>query len=246
MAHQSQSLGQFIRQRRQQLGLTQEKLAERVGDKVTQAEISRLERGKVALPRRPRMQQLAVALEVPLGVLLARLGWTGSGDIQAAASERTISTAELQSSIDELQADNDHLRASLLDLLRENAALVGLTADPELPDLEEATRRRLGSMLSSGDTAAVVVDTQGAVILRNDAYVTMFAGEPTMIDSSSVQVPHDATPLQRAARRERFSMVFGLTQFGTTTWYWAEGKPMADNEGLPLAVVTIRRILAPR
>jgi hypothetical protein len=41
-------------------------------------------------------------------------------------------------------------------------------------------------------------------------------------------------------------MAFGLDQFGSRTWYWAEGKPMATNEGIPLGVITIRRISGPR
>ncbi|HEV2073822.1 MAG TPA: helix-turn-helix transcriptional regulator [Thermomicrobiales bacterium] len=68
-------LGQFIRERRVELGLTQEQLAERVGDNVRQAEISRLERDRVSLPRRARMERLAKALEVSLGTLLLRTGW---------------------------------------------------------------------------------------------------------------------------------------------------------------------------
>jgi transcriptional regulator with XRE-family HTH domain len=132
-----QSLGQFIRSRRLELGLTQEQLAARVGEHVAQAEISRLERDKVALPRRPRMEHLAVALEIPLGVLLARSGWTAADDIPASALENAASNAEFQASIEELQANNDHLRASLLDLLRENAVLMGLSVDPESPTLRK-------------------------------------------------------------------------------------------------------------
>ncbi|MDQ3541528.1 MAG: helix-turn-helix domain-containing protein, partial [Chloroflexota bacterium] len=63
------SLGQVIRSRRVELGLTQQQLAERIGDSVEQSEVSRLERDQVALPRRPRMEQLARALEIPVGVL---------------------------------------------------------------------------------------------------------------------------------------------------------------------------------
>ena len=72
------TLGQVIRRRRMELGLTQEELAERVGDGVRQAEISRLERDRVTLPRRARLEQIAQALQLPLGVLLARSGWVGA------------------------------------------------------------------------------------------------------------------------------------------------------------------------
>ncbi len=75
------TLGQLIRERRMELNLTQEELAERVGEGVRQSEISRLERNRVALPRRHRMEALAVALEIPVGVLLARSGWSGAEEI---------------------------------------------------------------------------------------------------------------------------------------------------------------------
>lgn len=76
----STSLGSFIRERRQELGLTQEQLAERIGVNVRQAEVSRLESGRIALPRRERMELLAAALEVSLGELLVRSGWMDEGD----------------------------------------------------------------------------------------------------------------------------------------------------------------------
>jgi transcriptional regulator with XRE-family HTH domain len=71
----SEGLGNFVRQRRMDLGLTQEQLAELVGQNVTQAEISRLERGYVVLPRRDRLDALATALQVSLGMLLIQSGW---------------------------------------------------------------------------------------------------------------------------------------------------------------------------
>jgi transcriptional regulator with XRE-family HTH domain len=70
-----QTLGTFIRERRQDMGLTQEELAERVGDGVRQAEISRLEHNQISMPRRTRLEQLAAALDVSLGELLIRTGW---------------------------------------------------------------------------------------------------------------------------------------------------------------------------
>ncbi len=241
-----QSLGQYIRSRRLELGLTQEQLAARVGESVSQAEISRLERDKVALPRRPRMEHLAVALDVSLGVLLMRSGWSGSGDVPFSALEAVSSNAELQASIDELQANNDHLRASLLDLLRENASLLGISADAELTEFEEGTRQRVRGVLSTVEDAAVVVDSQGSIILRNEVYVAMFAGDPVMVDADGEPFPHEDTPIQRAARRELFSIAFGLEQFGSRLWCWAEGKPISTSDGLPLGVITIRRISGPR
>jgi transcriptional regulator with XRE-family HTH domain len=63
----------LIRERRADLGLTQEELADRIGGSATQAEVSRLERGMIMLPRRDRLN--ALALEVTHGSLLLRSGW---------------------------------------------------------------------------------------------------------------------------------------------------------------------------
>jgi transcriptional regulator with XRE-family HTH domain len=75
------SLGMTIRNRRLELGLTQEQLAERIstgGEYIRQSEISRIESGAVGLPRRARLERIALALDVPLGELLARSGWTNA------------------------------------------------------------------------------------------------------------------------------------------------------------------------
>jgi len=74
------TLGTFIRERRRELGLTQERLAERVGESVRQSDISRLERNRISLPRRDRLEALAAALEVSTADLLLRTGWLEEKD----------------------------------------------------------------------------------------------------------------------------------------------------------------------
>jgi len=61
--------------------MSQEDLAVRVSDQgsdITQADVSRIELGKVALPRRQRLEHLAAALELSLGELLEASGWVGA------------------------------------------------------------------------------------------------------------------------------------------------------------------------
>ena len=86
------SLGETIRTRRESLGWTQKELANRVsqhGDATfRQADVSRLERGRVALPRRDRLEHIAAVLDLPLGELLARSGWTGACSAFEAAATR--------------------------------------------------------------------------------------------------------------------------------------------------------------
>ena len=121
------TLGQTIRLRRDELGLTQEKLAERVGNGVRQAEISRLENDGVALPRRQRLEQLALALEMPMGVLLARSGWTGADEEFPNGS---IADTELEEGIAILQFDAEST---------DGENLVG--PNPAMPRLHDAIIR---------------------------------------------------------------------------------------------------------
>jgi transcriptional regulator with XRE-family HTH domain len=76
------TLGQFIRANRLALGLTQEQLAERLGDNVRQSHISQLEQDVVKFPRRERLEAIAEALNVTLGDLLISTGWL---DVEHAA-----------------------------------------------------------------------------------------------------------------------------------------------------------------
>lgn len=75
MVMRDQTLGQFIRARRLAMGLTQEQLAEKVGDSVRQSDISRMEKDGVEFPRRERLDAIAAALDVTLGDLLISTGW---------------------------------------------------------------------------------------------------------------------------------------------------------------------------
>lgn len=75
------SLGETLRSRRIELGLSQERLAELISTEdelVTQADISRLETGRIKLPRCERLLRLASALGLMPGELLARSGWAGA------------------------------------------------------------------------------------------------------------------------------------------------------------------------
>lgn len=65
----------MVRDRRRDLHLTQEGLAERMGGNVHQGDISQIERGVVAYPRRERLAALAAALELPYETVFAASGW---------------------------------------------------------------------------------------------------------------------------------------------------------------------------
>jgi CheY-like chemotaxis protein len=69
--------------------MSQEELAERIGPDVRQSDVSRLERGKVLFPRLERLNQIASALGLSIGVLLIEAGWfTEEETLQVTAPER--------------------------------------------------------------------------------------------------------------------------------------------------------------
>jgi len=83
----SGTLGAAVRERRSELRLSQQEFAERVGGNMTQSDVSQLERGRVKLPRKGRLDAIASALGLSSGELLARSGWTDAGAyIRAAES----------------------------------------------------------------------------------------------------------------------------------------------------------------
>lgn len=96
------SLGSAIRARREELGLTQEELADRVaalGDEtLRQSDISRIERGQVRLPRLPRLEMIAEALGFDVGSLLIAAGWLGAERARpAATAQEESNTAAMNS-----------------------------------------------------------------------------------------------------------------------------------------------------
>lgn len=131
-------LGIYIRQRRLELHLTQEELAERVG--YVQERVSLLENGKYGLPSLPALADLAYALEAPLPRLLMAVGYAEdmippemalSGNGASPAAESLATTEQMRALRAEsarLAAAMEHLQARLgtageqmraVDLLRE-------------------------------------------------------------------------------------------------------------------------------
>jgi transcriptional regulator with XRE-family HTH domain len=155
-----QSLGTFIRERRQDLGLTQEELADRIGGSVRQAEISRLEGNRIALPRRDRLEAIANALDVSLGELLVRSGWMTNGDRLAAA----VLNVEALASRDLLFPQSV---ADLADIVADVQAMVAdATRTVEAAALALAhAQAKLATLLEAG--SGKVIPSNGHLALPN-------------------------------------------------------------------------------
>jgi len=124
--HDKATLGGVVRQRRRELGLTQEELAERIGGNVRQSDISRLERGGIGLPRRDRLEAIAAALDVTPGFLLLRSNWFG----EAESAEKPAGFRETDD-----HSDTPEAEATDLDVTVETTSL------PATSDLRAAISR---------------------------------------------------------------------------------------------------------
>jgi transcriptional regulator with XRE-family HTH domain len=245
-------LARLVRERRQDLGLTQEQLAERMGGGARQSEVSRLEQGKVSLPRRLRMEQLALALELPLGEVLLRSGWAGAETIDrltALDHGREFAVTgdedeEIQQSIGELQDLNADLRTTVDKLQHSNDRMRDRSVEKAIElRTVEAIVEQLRAVLNALSDPVVVVNSSGFIVVENTAYAmfaTRHTDTPTMLDATGAPIPAHDLPLERAARGGQFTMHFAIDEDGTQHTYCAEGQQVSTVQGGLVGVVTIR------
>lgn len=105
------ALGKVIRERRLVLGFSQEEYAARVGDGLTQSDVSLIERGGVGRPRALRMARLADALGWTAQELMERAGWIRGGDGRETsellrASGIELARIELMQLVSEVNAED--------------------------------------------------------------------------------------------------------------------------------------------
>jgi transcriptional regulator with XRE-family HTH domain len=89
----AESLGQLIRDRRRQTGMSQEAFAKLLGDGVRQSEVSRLESGLIRQPHPERLHRIAAILGIPVGKLLMLTSW-GSPELNSVGPVRCSSTED--------------------------------------------------------------------------------------------------------------------------------------------------------
>ena len=164
------TLGAFIRRRRMELGLTQEALAEMIGGGVRQAEISRLEHDRVTLPRRQRMEQIATALDVPIGELLVRSGWTGADEIDAPSDIQHGEIDQLRAMNEELQSRAERLESTVSVLATSNVALRSHLAGVEFETRQQMVDRLMQPVLDAVIDPVVIIDETGGVVSENAAF----------------------------------------------------------------------------
>ncbi len=155
------ALGAVIKARRIELGWTQEDLAERIsadGEYVRQSEISRIENGRIALPRRERLERIARALDLSLGELLARSGWAGAEPHFVSSNGETNLTNGSRPTGEDIAIGSDDSRAATDQLPHvldpERPARVVSSGSKTArydPDALTALRRALATMQAESD-----------------------------------------------------------------------------------------------
>ena len=235
-------LGTYIRERRQDLGLTQEQLAERMGEPIRQSDVSRLEAGRITLPRRLRMEQLASALDVSLGDLLLHSGWAG-GDL---AMDEPPSAPEgpHDALMEQLEARNDVLESRVDALQCANQRLRDQHSEKGVElRTAEAVLAQLRAVLNALSDPVVVIDRTGLIVAENTAYLAFSArhtNAPVMRDPQGVPLACEALPLARAARGDSFALTVFIEERGGAVAYRIEGRPASTVHRGMIGVVTIR------
>jgi two-component system, chemotaxis family, CheB/CheR fusion protein len=175
-------------------------------------------------------------------------------EVQAAAEEVETLNEELQATNEELETLNEELQATVEELNTTNDDLEARSA--ELRDLvreregqrsaSEASRSQLEAILVSMSDAVLVVDSQDTPILVNTAYTRMFGDASASFaieDEQGNPIPVGATPRQRAAHGENFTLVFTMpSEQGARHWFEAIGQPIRSDGITRGGVVVIRDI----
>ena len=244
------TLGKFIQRRRVELGLTQEQLAERVGGGVRQAEISRLEHDRVTLPRRQRLEQIARALDVPIGELLARSGWVGAEVIEPASDTTDNEVEHLQARTEELEVRAEQLE-STVDIL----AATNVDLRSQVVQLESHARRTereqefLRSVLDGVTDPVVVVGADGEVVAENAAFVDLRDGHnglTRIITPDGHPIVGAISSFRPSEQDEDFtSTIIVVNDDEARSWHEVHVKPMVLESGSRISVITVKECAEP-
>lgn len=161
-------------------------------------------------------------------------------EMQATNEELVTINEELEATVEELHTANSDIEARSRELQESSETLIAERAT------SEAARTQLEAILLSLGDGVLVVDHAGAIVLTNAAYERMFDTDTAGFvaeDEDGHPLPTAATPQQRAARGETFTMGFSLTdKDGMRRWFEATGQPIRNLNEKAAGVVAIRDI----
>ncbi|HYI25848.1 MAG TPA: helix-turn-helix domain-containing protein [Thermomicrobiales bacterium] len=243
------TLGAFIRRRRIELGLTQESLAEMVGGGVRQAEISRLEHDRVTLPRRQRLEQIAAALDVPLGELLVRSGWTGADDIDTASGTQTVEIEQLRAINEELQSRAERLESTVSVLATSNVTLRSQIVEVQEETRQTVVQQFMQPVLDAVIDPVVIIGESGEIVSENAAFTDLRTEHGGLARITTA----DGNPIAGAMGSfrpgdtddETCQSVIVVNDDDGRSWYEVHVKPVSLDDGTRVSVVTVKDCDAP-
>jgi transcriptional regulator with XRE-family HTH domain len=243
------TLGAFIRRRRLELGLTQETLAEMIGGGVRQAEISRLEHDRVTLPRRQRLEQIATALEVPIGELLVRSGWTGAGEIDASNTIDQAEIDQLRAMNEELQSRAERLESTVGVLATSNVALRSHIAGVETQSRQQVVDQVMQPVLDAVIDPVIIIDESGSVVSENAAFTDLRHSNGgmnrlTTLDGNPITGVMGAFKPGRSDE-EFVQSVVVINGDDSRSWHEVHVRPVRLDDGTRVSVVTVKACDAP-
>lgn len=162
MVRHARSLAETIRARRRELGWTQEELADRVAAagevRFRQSDVSRLERGRVALPRGDRLERIAAVLGLSVGELLARSGWAGAaaafGESDPERAHVVVVPVAAASGGTGTSLPRQRQMVATADLLRRRIAEASQTRDRTVDLLRRSAETLAGATRTRGRTVS--------------------------------------------------------------------------------------------
>jgi two-component system, chemotaxis family, CheB/CheR fusion protein len=168
-------------------------------------------------------------------------------EAQASVEEVETLNEELQASNEEMETLNEELQAAVEELHTTNEDLQARSLElRQLAHTSQQERARLAGVLQSMQDAVLVVNEQAQPVLTNQAYAQSFGSHEATVaaqDEEGHPLPPEATPQQRAARGEAFTLEFTLPTAETRRFFEATGGPLQDEEGrLAGGVIVLRDI----
>ncbi len=220
-----------------------------VGGGVRQAEISRLEHDRVTLPRRQRLEQIASALDVPLGELLVRSGWTGAGEIDAQNEDHQDEIDELRAMNEELQSRAERLESTVGVLATSNVALRTQIAVAESDNRQQMVDQLMQPVLDGVIDPVVIIVELGMVMSENAAFTDLRHSSGGLERLTTI----DGNPIAGVMGafkpgdidQEFVQSVIVLNGDDSRSWHEVHVRPVRLDDGSRVSVVTVRACDSP-